>query len=75
VGDVPQVTSLNFVHGLSGDARDVGSEIVSHPDVAAVSFIGGTATGKLIASNAAPHFKKVVLPSPPSSHFLRSLSS
>jgi aminomuconate-semialdehyde/2-hydroxymuconate-6-semialdehyde dehydrogenase len=52
---------LNIVHGLGGD---VGSEIVSHPDVAAVSFTGGTATGKLVASNAAPHFKKVVLPSP-----------
>lgn len=47
---------FNLVHGLGGD---VGSEIVGHPDVAAISFTGGTATGKIVASTAAPHFKKV----------------
>jgi aminomuconate-semialdehyde/2-hydroxymuconate-6-semialdehyde dehydrogenase len=47
---------LNIVHGLGGD---VGSSLVSHPDVAAISFTGGTATGKLVAANAAPSFKKV----------------
>jgi aminomuconate-semialdehyde/2-hydroxymuconate-6-semialdehyde dehydrogenase len=47
---------LNIVHGLGAD---VGSAIVSHPDIAAVSFTGGTATGKLVAASAAPSFKKV----------------
>jgi len=49
---------LNIVHGLG---QDIGSEIVSHPDVKAISFTGGTVTGKNIASVAAPMFKKLSL--------------
>ncbi len=49
---------LNIVHGLG---QDIGSEIVSHKDVKAISFTGGTVTGKHIASVAAPMFKKLSL--------------
>ena len=35
--------------------------ISSHPDIKAISFTGGTATGKQIASVAAPMFKKLSL--------------
>ena len=33
----------------------------SHPIVKAVSFTGGTATGRIVAANAAPQFKKLSL--------------
>ena len=49
---------LNVVHGQ--DAK-VGQSIVEHPGIPAISFTGGTATGKKIASTAAPHFKKLSL--------------
>ena len=49
---------LNIVHGLGGSA---GSAIVNHPDVKAISFTGGTQTGKAIARAAAPAFKKLSL--------------
>ncbi len=49
---------LNVVHGLGAK---VGQSIVEHPGIPAISFTGGTATGKKIASTAAPHFKKLSL--------------
>jgi aminomuconate-semialdehyde/2-hydroxymuconate-6-semialdehyde dehydrogenase len=49
---------LNIVHGLG---HKVGQSIVEHPDVAALSFTGGTVTGKKIAATAAPMFKKLSL--------------
>jgi aminomuconate-semialdehyde/2-hydroxymuconate-6-semialdehyde dehydrogenase len=49
---------LNIVHGLGGKA---GSAIVSHKDVKAISFTGGTRTGEWIARTAAPMFKKLSL--------------
>ena len=49
---------LNIVHGLGPKA---GQAIVEHPDVTAISFTGGTVTGKKIASTAAPMFKKLSL--------------
>jgi aminomuconate-semialdehyde/2-hydroxymuconate-6-semialdehyde dehydrogenase len=49
---------LNIVHGLG---PKVGNAIVSHPDIPLISFTGGTATGKHIASIAAPMFKKLSL--------------
>eukprot|EP00095_Tigriopus_kingsejongensis_P010205 maker-scaffold2200_size18933-snap-gene-0.0 protein:Tk10205 transcript:maker-scaffold2200_size18933-snap-gene-0.0-mRNA-1 annotation:"2-hydroxymuconic semialdehyde dehydrogenase" len=49
---------LNIIHGLGQHA---GSAIVSHPKVKAISFTGGTGTGKAIASIAAPMFKKLSL--------------
>jgi aminomuconate-semialdehyde/2-hydroxymuconate-6-semialdehyde dehydrogenase len=49
---------LNVVHGLGASA---GAAIVDHPDVPAISFTGGTATGATIARTAAPAFKKLSL--------------
>lgn len=49
---------LNVVHGLGGKA---GQAIIEHKNVVAISFTGGTATGKKIASIAAPIFKKLSL--------------
>jgi len=49
---------LNIVHGLGAK---VGAAITSHPQIKAISFTGGTATGKAIASVAAPMFKKLSL--------------
>ena len=49
---------LNIVHGLG---PKVGSAIVAHKDVKAISFTGGTKTGEEIARTAAPMFKKLSL--------------
>lgn len=49
---------LNIVHGLG---PKVGEAIVSHPDIPAISFTGGTTTGKRIAEVTAPMFKKLSL--------------
>ena len=49
---------LNIVHGLGAKA---GTAIVSHREIKAISFTGGTATGANIASIAAPMFKKLSL--------------
>lgn len=49
---------LNIVHGLGGKC---GQAIVEHKEIKAVSFTGGTVTGKAIAAVAAPMFKKLSL--------------
>lgn len=49
---------LNIVHGLG---TKVGQAIVEHPGIPAISFTGGTVTGKKIAAIAAPMFKKLSL--------------
>ena len=49
---------LNIVHGLG---TKTGGAIVTHKDVKAISFTGGTATGEWIAREAAPKFKKLSL--------------
>jgi aminomuconate-semialdehyde/2-hydroxymuconate-6-semialdehyde dehydrogenase len=49
---------LNIVHGLG---NKVGQAIVEHPSISAISFTGGTVTGKTIAATAAPMFKKLSL--------------
>ncbi len=49
---------LNIVHGYG---PKVGSAIVAHPDIKAISFTGGTKTGQEIAKVAAPMFKKLSL--------------
>jgi aminomuconate-semialdehyde/2-hydroxymuconate-6-semialdehyde dehydrogenase len=49
---------LNIVHGLG---PSVGEPMCLHPDIRAISFTGGTATGQRIASIAAPRFKKLSL--------------
>lgn len=49
---------LNIVHGLG---PKVGQRIVEHPQIPAISFTGGTATGEHLARTAAPMFKKLSL--------------
>ena len=49
---------LNIVHGFGTKA---GSAIVTHKDIKAISFTGGTKTGEWIAREAAPKFKKLSL--------------
>jgi len=49
---------LNVVHGLGHEA---GAPLTTHPGIKAVSFTGGTVTGKAIAGAAAPLLKKVSL--------------
>lgn len=49
---------LNIVHGLG---HKVGDAMTKHPKIKAISFTGGTTTGKTIAAIAAPMFKKLSL--------------
>ncbi len=49
---------LNIVHGYGGK---VGAALTKHPKIKAISFTGGTTTGKEIARVAAPMFKKMSL--------------
>ncbi|HEX9929844.1 MAG TPA: aldehyde dehydrogenase [Pyrinomonadaceae bacterium] len=49
---------LNIIHGLGTKA---GAAIVTHKDIKAISFTGGTKTGEWIAREAAPKFKKLSL--------------
>ncbi len=49
---------LNIIHGLG---PNVGGPITTHPKIKAISFTGGTETGKTIAKIAAPMFKKLSL--------------
>ncbi|SEA33065.1 aldehyde dehydrogenase [Microbulbifer marinus] len=49
---------LNILHGRGSG---IGSALVAHPKIKAISFTGGTATGAQIAAAAAPRFKKLSL--------------
>ncbi len=49
---------LNIVHG---PGPITGQSLVDHPGVAAISFTGGTETGRKIATSLAPTFRKVSL--------------
>jgi phenylacetaldehyde dehydrogenase len=49
---------LNVLHGRGAN---IGAAITRHPDIAAISFTGGTATGTDIYSGAARLLKKVSL--------------
>lgn len=49
---------VNIVHGTGAKA---GAALVAHPEVGAISFTGGTATGRAISAVAAPMFKKLSL--------------
>lgn len=49
---------LNIVHGYG---NKVGDAITRHPGIKAISFTGGTSTGKIISSIAGPMFKKLSL--------------
>jgi aminomuconate-semialdehyde/2-hydroxymuconate-6-semialdehyde dehydrogenase len=56
VGAPPGV--FNTMHGLGPEA---GQALIEHPGIKAVSFTGGTATGRVVARTAAPQFKKLSL--------------
>jgi aminomuconate-semialdehyde/2-hydroxymuconate-6-semialdehyde dehydrogenase len=49
---------LNLVQGTGARA---GKALIEHPEVRAISFTGGTATGRTIATAAAQDFKRVTL--------------
>ena len=49
---------LNIIHG---EGIDAGQPLCIHKEVKAISFTGGTSTGRLIASLSAPLFKKLSL--------------
>lgn len=49
---------LNIIQGYG---TEVGEAIIQHPDIKAISFTGGTKTGKHIATQVAPKFKKLSL--------------
>ena len=55
--DFPQGV-FNIVHGLGPSA---GQPILEHPKIKAISFTGGTQTGRIVARTAAPLFKKLSL--------------
>jgi acyl-CoA reductase-like NAD-dependent aldehyde dehydrogenase len=57
VADLPR-----GVINVFAEAEGIGAKlIVNSPDVPVISFTGSTATGKSIAIDAAPHFKRVGL--------------
>ncbi len=49
---------LNILHG---EGKTIGQAIVEHTETKAISFTGGTATGKIVGATAANQFKKVSL--------------
>jgi acyl-CoA reductase-like NAD-dependent aldehyde dehydrogenase len=46
---------------LPGFGKDCGARIVEHPDVAKISFTGGTTTGKIVMKTAADTMKRTTL--------------
>ena len=49
---------LNILHGKGSK---IGSDLVSHDDIKAISFTGGTQTGQMISSQCSQKFKKLNL--------------
>ncbi len=49
---------LNILHG---EGKGIGQAIVEHPATKAISFTGGTETGKIVGATASQQFKKVSL--------------
>ncbi|MFZ5475922.1 MAG: aldehyde dehydrogenase family protein [Myxococcota bacterium] len=49
------------VNVVTGYGEEAGAALVAHPDVAKISFTGGTDTGRLIMRDAAATLKKVSL--------------
>ena len=46
---------------LHGTGHNIGEKIVEHPEIKAISFTGGTKTGKIINKAASSYLKKVSL--------------
>lgn len=49
---------LNILHG---EGKGIGQAIVEHEETKAISFTGGTTTGKIVGATASQQFKKVSL--------------
>ena len=49
------------INVVNGYGPEVGQAILEHPSIGAISFTGGTATGRHVAATAAPMFKKLSL--------------
>lgn len=49
---------LNILHG---EGKGIGQAIVEHSSTKAISFTGGTTTGKIVGATASQQFKKVSL--------------
>lgn len=49
---------INILHGRGAE---IGAAMTDHPDIKAISFTGGTQTGRSIYQGAAKHLKKVSL--------------
>jgi aminomuconate-semialdehyde/2-hydroxymuconate-6-semialdehyde dehydrogenase len=49
---------LNILHGRGAQ---IGQLMVDHPEIKAISFTGGTATGRILGQSAAKQFKKTSL--------------
>jgi len=54
------IIPAGVVNILSG-GNEAGQRIVSHPDIAKISFTGSTATGRAIMESAAPTLKRLTL--------------
>jgi len=63
LGEICQAAGLppGVLNIVQGYGHEVGQALVEHPKIQAISFTGGTATGKKIAATAAPEFKKLSL--------------
>jgi len=51
----------NVIHLLNGTGPVTGAALTAHPDIDAINFVGGTATGKRIMKSAADGLKKISL--------------
>ncbi|HEV2638253.1 MAG TPA: aldehyde dehydrogenase family protein [Actinocrinis sp.] len=60
IGSVPEIPA-GVVNIVVESGSDVARLLVDSPQVPVVSYTGSTATGKIIAQNAAAHFKRVGL--------------
>jgi aldehyde dehydrogenase (NAD+) len=49
------------VNLVTGDGREVGTPLSTHPEVRVISFTGSTGVGRVVNEAAAPTFKKVHL--------------
>ena len=59
MSQVPELPP-GVVNTITGN-HDAGNQLVVSPDVPVISFTGGTATGRTISANAAPHLKRLGL--------------
>jgi aldehyde dehydrogenase len=49
------------VNVVTGDGPEVGAALTAHPEIAKISFTGGTATAKLILARAAPQLTPALM--------------